>query len=129
VYCCGRASDKKYFDCYWEEQSLYYVTKSGVYVLDPGSVRAHKVRGKGGLLGKVPFHGTYMTMDEILEQMGPVGTGRIRLRNLPRDFVAGLFSGERRTTNPMSFEVDTSVPTVAWLDTAFRRAEKKLCRN
>lgn len=122
-------SDGGFFDIYIVGSNIYLLGKQGVTVLPPGVNEGEDgaIELKGPLLNQFPFHGVYVTIDDIRRELGSF-EHPLTISGLSRQFKSGLFSTEQVTETKLRFSLETTVGRNSWFDDVFANAETHVRR-
>lgn len=118
-------SDGLFHDILLPKQNLYSVNQNVVQIMsaDGKSIK----NSKHPLLHMVPFHGRYISLEELHDQIPNSWPGwEAKVSELGRRFLDGLFDSARGEYPNTKFELDRSIASNQWLSEKFRITEKRM---
>jgi hypothetical protein len=118
-------SDGLFHDILLPKQNLYSVNQNVVQIMsaDGKSIK----NSNHPLLHMVPFHGRYISLEELHDQIPNSWPGwEAKVSELGRQFLDGLFDSARGEYPNTKFELDRSIASNQWLSEKFCITEKRM---
>jgi hypothetical protein len=118
-------SDALFSDILLPNQNLYSVNQNHVRLMSADGNSTKNL--KHPLLHMVPFHGRYISLEELHQQIPKDWPGwEPKVSGLGRQFLDGLFDSDRGKYPDPKFEMDQSISNNQWLSDKFCTTEIRM---